>query len=85
MSRSIVLINRAPHPHAAKVFINWVLSREAQQLAAQHLEENSRRLDVDGPADTKPDPGVQYPPSVTTEANAGYQHRAIEIARELLR
>jgi len=29
-SSVIVLINRAPHPNAAKVFINWYLSREGQ-------------------------------------------------------
>lgn len=27
---SIVLLNQAPHPNAAKVFINWFLSREGQ-------------------------------------------------------
>lgn len=27
---TMVLINRAPHPNAAKVFINWYLSREGQ-------------------------------------------------------
>ncbi len=28
----IALLNRAPHPNAAKVFINWVLSREGQEV-----------------------------------------------------
>ena len=28
----IALMNRAPHPNAAKVFINWFLSREGQDL-----------------------------------------------------
>ena len=29
---SLALMNRAPHPNAAKVFINWLLSREGQAL-----------------------------------------------------
>ncbi len=45
-------INRAPHPNAAKVFINWVLSREGQ-LAFQRISAadnpssgNSMREDI---------------------------------------
>jgi iron(III) transport system substrate-binding protein len=44
----ISLLNRAPHPHAAKVFINWYLSREGQ-IALQSVEggfSNSRRMDI---------------------------------------
>jgi iron(III) transport system substrate-binding protein len=47
---SISLINRMPHPNAAKVFINWLLSRDGQ-LAVQRLGDpndppNSRRIDI---------------------------------------
>ncbi|MGB7951464.1 MAG: extracellular solute-binding protein [Candidatus Binatia bacterium] len=31
-SSVLALINRAPHPNAAKVFINWYLSREGQSV-----------------------------------------------------
>jgi len=44
----LTLINRAPHPNAAKVFVNWYLSREGQ-LALQSLKggfTNSRRMDI---------------------------------------
>jgi iron(III) transport system substrate-binding protein len=47
----LALINRAPHPNAAKVFINWYLSR-AGQTAFQKImsipgdAKNSRRIDV---------------------------------------
>ena len=27
---TVTLMNRAPHPNAAKVFINWLLSRKGQ-------------------------------------------------------
>ena len=41
--------SRAPHPNAAKVFVNWFLSREGQ-IALQKLgrpdAHNSRRIDI---------------------------------------
>jgi iron(III) transport system substrate-binding protein len=37
----LALMNRAPHPNAAKVFINWFLSREGQDLF-QKLQINAR-------------------------------------------
>jgi iron(III) transport system substrate-binding protein len=48
---SLALLNRAPHPNAAKVFINWLLSREGQTLFQKVISQpgdprNSRRLDV---------------------------------------
>jgi len=47
---SISLPNQAPHPNAAKVFINWFLSRRGQ-IALQKLGDvddppNSRRIDI---------------------------------------
>jgi iron(III) transport system substrate-binding protein len=48
---SLALMNRAPHPNAAKVFINWLLSREGQSLFQKVISltgdpRNSRRIDV---------------------------------------
>ena len=48
---SLALLNRAPHPNAAKVFINWLLSREGQTLFQKVISQpgdprNSRRIDV---------------------------------------
>ncbi|HLY66733.1 MAG TPA: ABC transporter substrate-binding protein, partial [Chloroflexota bacterium] len=40
------IINRAPHPNAAKVFVNWLLSRDTQAKVASITKSNSRRLDV---------------------------------------
>jgi iron(III) transport system substrate-binding protein len=85
MTNNVVLFNRAPHPNAAKVFINWLLSREGQQFYANTLDQPSRRLDVVSPADRLPNPNVQYPPSVNKEASSAYEVRAIEIAKEVLR
>lgn len=48
---SLALFNPAPHPNAAKVFINWLLSREGQTLFQKVITipgdaRNSRRIDV---------------------------------------
>lgn len=46
-SSTIWLVNRAPHPSAAKVFINWLLTKDAQVVWAREVETNSRRLGVE--------------------------------------
>jgi len=48
---SLALLNRAPHPNAAKVLVNWLLSREGQTLFQKVISvpgdaRNSRRIDV---------------------------------------
>ena len=48
---SLALMNHAPHPNAAKVFINWLLSRDGQTLFQKVISlpgdaRNSRRIDV---------------------------------------
>jgi ABC-type Fe3+ transport system substrate-binding protein len=49
---SFSLIKGAPHPNAAKVFINWFLSRKGQIALQRHkdlygeLPPNSRRIDI---------------------------------------
>ena len=47
----LALLNRAPHPNAAKVFVNWLLSREGQSAFQRIIStpgeaKNSRRIDV---------------------------------------
>ena len=53
----IQFINRAPHPNAAKVYINWLLTKDVQTRLSAATQQNSRRLDVP-PADpgAVPDP-----------------------------
>jgi len=68
-SSVIALINRAPHPNAAKLFINWYLSRQGQSIW-QHVmnvkeveASDSMRIDIskdDVLADGKRVAGKQY-------------------------
>jgi ABC-type Fe3+ transport system substrate-binding protein len=41
------LFNRAPHPNAAKVFVNWMASKEGLDVYARAREAPSTRKDVD--------------------------------------
>jgi iron(III) transport system substrate-binding protein len=68
-SGNIGLVNRAPHPNAAKVYLNWLLSREGQLLvqkeysAAEAGSSNSLRIDISKemvPAEQRPLDGVTY-------------------------
>jgi ABC-type Fe3+ transport system substrate-binding protein len=43
---ALCLINKAPHPNAAKVFINWFLSKEGQTINQNAVAKQSRRVDV---------------------------------------
>ena len=41
------IIKGAPHPYAAKVFFNWLLSRDGQELYGKTTQQPTRRLDVE--------------------------------------
>lgn len=80
-----MLMNRAPHLNAAKIFINWLLSREGQAAYVKASDINSRRLDVRvGPAETAPKPGVKYININKEELQPNIQ-KALDIAKELLK
>lgn len=62
---SAMLINRAPHPNAAKVFLNWLLGKEGQTAFSEGMGYVSRRVDVSTdhvPSYWIPKPGVKYWP-----------------------
>jgi ABC-type Fe3+ transport system substrate-binding protein len=44
---TVAVMKNAPHPNAAKVYINWLLSKEGQDLYSKALTQGTRRLDVD--------------------------------------
>lgn len=50
---SAMYINRAPHPNAGKVFLNWLLSKPGQTDFSRAMGYASRRVDV--PKDHVPD------------------------------
>jgi iron(III) transport system substrate-binding protein len=45
-SGCIALVNRAPHRNAARLYVNWFLSKEAQTTWSRALNLQTRRIDV---------------------------------------
>ncbi len=41
------IVKNPPHPNATKVFVNWLLSKEGQELYSRVMLHGTRRLDVD--------------------------------------
>jgi ABC-type Fe3+ transport system substrate-binding protein len=44
---TVAVMKNAPNQNAAKVYINWLLSKEGQDLYGHALTQGTRRLDVD--------------------------------------
>ena len=44
---TVAVMANAPHPNAAKVYINWLLGKEGQDLYGRALTQGTRRFDVD--------------------------------------
>ena len=79
---NVGLINRAPHPNAAKVAINWLLTREGQILY-QKAQYGSDSLRVDIPknqvaAYARRQEGVQY---IETDAP---ERRNMDVIRKII-
>jgi iron(III) transport system substrate-binding protein len=58
-SGHIALFQKAPHPNAARVYVNWFLSREGQTAWQKYTQDNSLRSDI--PKDMLPMAHVQVP------------------------
>jgi iron(III) transport system substrate-binding protein len=43
---TVAVVNRAPHPNATKVYLNWLLGKEGQTDASRAIGHPSRRRDV---------------------------------------
>lgn len=86
---SLSLMNQAPHPNAAKVFLNWFLSRKGQ-IALQKLGDvddpaNSRRIDIpkdDITPDNRLQAGVKYFDVVKPEY--GDMKPIFDLAKEIM-
>jgi iron(III) transport system substrate-binding protein len=88
---TVSLINRAPHPNAAKVLINWLLSREGQAAVQQHLagEGNIRESLRDDiakdliPLAQRRDPKMRYV-MISRSADLDGENEAIKLAEDAL-
>lgn len=46
-SGNLAIIKNHPHPNATKVFVNWLLGKEGQEVWTKSLSQPTRRWDVD--------------------------------------
>ena len=80
---TISLMDRAPHPNAAKVYVNWLLSK-AGQAEWVKIGHNSRRLDIPPAAPAfYPKPGIDYMAD-QTEANIPLRQEAADLAKKFI-
>lgn len=82
---SVIYVNKAPHPNAARVYLNWLLSKEGQTAYSRASGQPSRRVDI--PTDhlnpeTLLQPGLDYLPNYT-ENFAREQDKAAKLAEEI--
>lgn len=42
----VTIVKNPPHPNAAKIFVNWLLGKEGQELHGKAMTQASRRLDA---------------------------------------
>ncbi len=83
---TVSLVNKAPNPNAAAVYVNWLLSKNGQTAWQNAINVASRRLDVDKSkplvAEFAPAPDGSYWPSYT-EVNQTRTSREEELINEL--
>ncbi|MGZ8427255.1 MAG: ABC transporter substrate-binding protein [Candidatus Binatia bacterium] len=46
-SGHLVVLKNAPHPNATRLFLNWFMSREGQEVYTKAMHQPTRRLDLD--------------------------------------
>ena len=59
----LTLLNQAPHPNAARVFANWIVSKEALEIYSRGFGYATLRNDANEsflPPETIPRPEVKY-------------------------
>ena len=77
------LADKAPHPNAAKVLVNWLLSKDGQTAWVTKAARASRRLDVPQLPGISPDTAIDYY-DIDREENLPLRDRAKELATEAL-
>lgn len=80
----IQMPNHMPHPNAAKVFVNWLLTHATQTQLVKAVALNSRRLDVPPGASESAVDADQLSQYIDGQAETvqPYQQKAVQILRE---
>ncbi len=78
----LAVVNRAPHPNAAKVFANWMVSREGQLAWQKHADRPSLRMDI--PKDMITDQFTVAKPDGKYLISNLYQYRDVSGLKKLV-
>lgn len=84
-ANQLSIITHPPHPNASKVFINWFLSKDGQNMWSKEIISVSQRKDASSenvPAVNVPRSGVQYADQTTEEAMLE-RDKILEQAKEI--
>ncbi len=83
----VTLVKNAPHPHAAKLFINWLLTREGQQVFNRAMGVPALRNDLDDSwaiKETIVQPGWKYLDTNNLHFRESVEPKLIKRMKELL-
>jgi iron(III) transport system substrate-binding protein len=82
---AVWLLNRAPHPNAARLFVNWLLTKPAQAAWAKELQTNSRFTGVEpGNPDAAVPPGLNLV-QIDSEEMLPEVIKTQDLAKQLIR
>lgn len=87
----VALFSQAPHPSAAKVFANWLASREGLEIYARSLAVAPTRRDIDVvalgimPAERVPQDGIDYFDTSDWEFNVTERPKLRDVMREMMK
>jgi iron(III) transport system substrate-binding protein len=84
----LTLANKAPHPNAARVFVNWMATKEALEIYSRSYQAATLRNDVEESfLDPRaiPTPGVEYPDDADPKWRSLAKLEAGKQIRELLK
>lgn len=81
------LVKKAPHPNAARLFVNWLITREGQEVFNRAMGVPALRADLDDSwavKETIVQPGSDYLDTDNLEFREEIEPRLIKRIRELL-
>jgi iron(III) transport system substrate-binding protein len=85
----IGFLSNAPHPNAAKIFINWMASKEGSEIFSRAFNMVPLRNDIDArsflPPEIIPQPGVDYFDAYDWEYTVTKKEEIRRRIKELLR
>ncbi len=85
----MALVDSAPHPNAARLFANWMASKEGSEIYARARGEAPTRSDIDAlsflPAQIIPQPGVSYIDMHDWESGVAQRQKVMTLMKEMMK